>query len=87
MSEEVPEQPETAEFPEDHSSPLNVMLHEIHEVYQELTKVGFEERIATLIVAHMIQDAMLYRPSDDENDDTEDINDEEDIEDDDRGPI
>ena len=85
MSEETPENSETAEFPEDHASPLNVMLLEIHEVYQELLKVGFEDRIAAMVVAHMIQDAMLYRPSDDE--DEEDINDEEDIDDDDRGSI
>lgn len=85
MSEEPVEEPEATEFPEDHASPLNVMLLEIHEVYQELLKVGFEDRIAAMIVAHMIQDAMLYRPSDDE--DEEDTNDEEDIDDDDRGSI
>lgn len=86
MSEETPENSETAEFPEDHASPLNVMLLEIHEVFQELIKVGFDERIAAMIVAHMIQDAMLYRPSDDEEDE-DDINDEEDTDDDDRGFI
>ena len=86
MSEETPEQPETTEFPEDHASPLNVMLHEIHEVYQELIIVGFEERIAAMIVGNMIQDAMLYRPSDDD-DDEQDLHDDEGIDEDDRGTI
>lgn len=83
MSEEPKEEPETAEFPEDHASPLNTMLTEIHEIYVELIKIGFDERVGAMIVANMIQDAMLYRPSEDEDDDENDETDN----DDDRGPL
>ena len=86
MSEEEtsPVEPEEEELPDAYSSPLRIMLSEVHEVYQELLIVGFPDRVATTIVAHMIQDAMLYRPSDEEDDE----NDEQDeIDDDDRGPL
>ena len=68
--------PTEEELPEAYASPLHMLLSEMHEVFQELLSVGFPERIATMIVAHMIQDAMLYRPSDedeDENDEQDDI--------------
>ena len=85
MSEE-PEDitPTEEELPEAYSSPLHILLSEMHEVYQELLVVGFPDRVATMIVAHMIQDAMLYRPSDEDDDD----NDEQDnIDNDDRGAL
>lgn len=87
MSEEPEETtPTEAEMPDAYSSPLHIMLTEMHEVYQELVIVGFEDRVATMILAHMIQDAMLYRGVDDDSDDDDD-NDELDDEDDtdDRG--
>jgi hypothetical protein len=72
------------ELPEAYVSPLNIMLSEMHEVYQELLLVGFPDRVAALIVANMIQDAMLYRPSDEDDDN----NDEQDnINNDDNGAI
>jgi hypothetical protein len=76
--------PTEEELPEAYVSPLNIMLSEMHEVYQELLLVGFPDRVAALIVANMIQDAMLYRPSDDDDDN----NDEQDnINNDDNGAI
>lgn len=84
MSEEPEDVASEEELPDAYSSPLHILLSEMHEVYQELLVVGFPDRVATMIVAHMIQDAMLYRPSDDEDDE----NDEQDnIDDDDSGPI
>lgn len=84
MSEEPEDLASTEELPDAYSSPLHILLAEMHEVYQELLVVGFPDRVATMIVAHMIQDAMLYRPSDEDDDD----NDEQDnIDDDDRGPL
>lgn len=85
MSDEPEEiAPVEDELPEAYVSPLNIMLSEMHEVYQELLIVGFPDRVATMIVAHMIQDAMLYRPSDEDDD----INDEQDnIDNDDNGAI
>ena len=91
MSEEVPElEPTPEETPQldmgrDYTSPLRTMLTEIHEVYQELLLVGFPRPIATQIVAHMIQDAMMYRSLEEDDDDEDlELNDESD-EDDDRG--
>lgn len=84
MSEKPEDVTPQEELPDAYSSPLHILLSEMHEVYQELLVVGFPDRVATMIVAHMIQDAMLYRPSDDEDDE----NDEQDnIDDDDSGPI
>ena len=92
MSEEVPEvvpegEPEEApqlDMGRDYTSPLRIMLTEIHEVYQELLLVGFPRPIATQIVAHMIQDAMMYRSLEEDDDEDLELNDESD-EDDDRG--
>ena len=85
MSEELePVEPEEEDLPEAYTSPLRIMLSEVHEVYQELLIVGFPDRVATTIVAHMIQDAMLYRPSDEEDDENDE---QDDIDDDDSGPI
>lgn len=57
-------------------SPLHTVLTEIHEIYQELLRVGFIERVAAVIVANLVQDAMMYRVFDDDSDD-EDESDEE----------
>ena len=85
MSEE-PEDlvPTEEELPEAYSSPLHILLSEMHEIYQELLVVGFPDRVATMIVAHMIQDAMLYRPSDEDDDDNDG---QDEIDDDNRGPL
>lgn len=71
------EENEIEESPEDFISPLQTMLAELHEVYVELLSIGFTERVATMIVAHMIQDAMMYRSTDDENDEQDDIDDDD----------
>lgn len=85
MSEEpLDNTPTEEELPDAYSSPLHMMLAEMHEVYQELIIVGFSDRVATMIVAHMIQDAMLYRPSDDEDDENDE---QDDLDDDDSGPL
>ena len=42
-------------------SPLKAMLIELHEIYEELVSIGFSEKAATQIVAHMVSDAVLYR--------------------------
>lgn len=96
MSEENKE-PEEARPPlpepvDDVSSPLRMFLTELNEVYQELTIVGFPEKTATSIVAHMLSDVMLDRAalSDDgydEEDGENDYNDEQDTDDDDRGSL
>lgn len=85
MSEEPvepaePESSSTEELPEAYTSPLRIMLSEIHEIYQELLVVGFGERLAVQVVAHMIQDAMMYRgvEDDDESDDDTELDDESD---------
>ena len=89
MSEEVPEQqPDSEEESEldmagNYTSPLRTMLTEMHEVYQELILVGFPQSVAVQVLAHMIQDAMLYRSVDEDDDDDLD-NDGSDL-DDDRG--
>jgi hypothetical protein len=76
--------PTEEELPEAYSSPLHILLSEMHEIYQELLVVGFPDRVATMIVAHMIQDAMLYRPSDEDDDDNDG---QDEIDDDNRGPL
>jgi hypothetical protein len=90
--EEQPKEENSPEevLPEDFCSPLQTVLTEIHEVYVELVKVGFEEKIASAVIAHMIQDAMMYRDIDNEDEDDDDeeyfndeLNDESD--DNDRG--
>ena len=94
MSEEDKEQ-EATQPPlpapvDDMSSPLRMFLTELNEVYQELRAVGFTEKIATSIVAHMLSDVMIDRAalSDDYDDDEEnDYNDEQDTDDDDRGSL
>ena len=80
--EEVVKEQKDLDMGRDYVSPLHTMLTEIHEVYQELLLVGFPKSIAAQIVAHMIQDAMMYR-SVEEDDDDMDLEDESD-EDDDR---
>ncbi len=90
MSEEQPEQQPESDSEEEseldmggsYTSPLRTMLTEMHEVYQELILVGFARPIAVQILAHMIQDAMLYRSVEEDDDDLD--NDESDL-DDDRG--
>lgn len=96
MSEEEKEQ-EATQPPlpapvDDMSSPLRMFLTELNEVYQELRVVGFTEKIATSIVAHMLSDVMIDRAalSDDEYDEEDgenDYNDEQDTDDDDRGSL
>lgn len=86
MSEEPEETtPLESEMPEAYTSPLRILLSEMHEVYQELIIVGFEDRIATMVIAHMIQDAMLYRGVDEDTDDENDELDDESDNNDDRG--
>lgn len=86
MSEEsedlTPDDDTSIEASDGYTSPLRIMLMEIHEVYQELLLVGFSKPIAVQIVAHMIQDAMMYRSVEDDEDDDTDLNDESDTDDD-----
>lgn len=81
--EESVEQVPTSEPVDDISSPLRMFLTELNEVYQELKIVGFPERIATTIVAHMLSDVMIDRAalSDSDDEDENDYNDEEDTDD------
>lgn len=83
MSEENSEE-QLEDTSEAYTSPLRILLTEIHEVYQELVSIGFPDKIATMIVAHMIQDSLAYRDSDEDEDDE---NDEQDDTNDDRGPL
>lgn len=59
-------------------SPLKAMLIELHEVYEELVSIGFSEKAATQIVAHMVSDAILYRSGYDYDVEIEDDMDEDD---------
>lgn len=60
------------------NTPLRGLIFEVHEIYDELLYVGFEDRAATQIVAHMLLDAMQYRggfdpeTSEDEDEDDSD---------------
>lgn len=78
MSDEPEDKKQTDDLPEAYTSPLRMLLSEMHEVYQELLAVGFPDRAATVIVAHMIQDVMLYGASDtsDDENDEQDYNDD-----------
>lgn len=84
-NEPAPEEPKET-LPEDHTSPLQVFIMEMHEVFLELVDVGFPEKIATAIVAHMLSDGIVGRQSssivfdiedeDYDDDDDDDENDE-----------
>lgn len=56
---------------EDGNSPLTDLLVEVHELYGGLVEVGFPERAAVQIVAHILHDSMMYRTTEDEEDDEE----------------
>ena len=80
-NEPAPEEPKET-LPDDDTSPLQVFIMEMHEVFLELVAVGFPEKIATAIVAHMLSDGIVGRQStvmyefDDDYDDDEDEDDE-----------
>lgn len=81
MSEEPEEavEPEDAEEqnPADYPSPLRSLITELHEIHQELQAVGFTSLSADGIVGHILYDAMVSRPMDEEDgeDFDDDIND------------
>ena len=82
MSEESPQSEPSSESitpldSEAYTSPLRSIITELHEIYQELTFVGFPEKTATMLVAHMLTDVMLYRDINDNNDDESDDDDDE----------
>lgn len=61
------------------TSPLREMVAETHEVYEELLAVGFEPRVASQIVAHILYDGMISRfllDDDDEDFEEDDDSDE-----------
>lgn len=80
-NEPAPEEPKET-LPDDETSPLQVFIMEMHEVFLELVAVGFPEKIATAIVAHMLSDGIVGRQSsmvfdiEDDYDDDEDEDDE-----------
>lgn len=87
MSEEspLPEPEPDAEVSSENSEPINVgtytsplrsIITELHEIYQELMIVGFPEKTATMLVANMLTDVMLYRETNDYNDESDDLDDE-----------
>ena len=47
------------------TSPLRALLIEFHETFKELRTVGFTEKQATAIVAHMVESAVASRNEDD----------------------
>ena len=61
-------------------SPLKTMIHETHEIFQELVAVGYPESIAVLIISNILSDAIANRVEKDDEDD--DDNDDEDPDDD-----
>ena len=79
-NEPAPEEPKET-LPEDETSPLRVFAMEVHEVFLELLEVGFPEKIATSIVAHMLSDGIVGRQPnivfDFEDDDLDDEEDDE----------
>lgn len=56
-------------------SPLRSLVTEVHEIYDELLYVGFEEQKADRIVAFMLLNAIEYRGSYDEDEDDEEDDD------------
>ena len=77
MSEESPPSEPSSESTtpintEAYTSPLRSIITELHEIYQELLIVGFPEKTATLLVANMLTDVMLYRDINDDNDESDD---------------
>ena len=59
MSDEEKEPP--AQTPASHVSPLKNLLIEFHEVYEELSDVGFSEDTSAKIIANMLLEVVLYR--------------------------
>jgi len=53
-------------------SPLRTMISETHEIYLELTSVGFPDAVATQIIAHILSDAVASRADYDDEDEDED---------------
>jgi hypothetical protein len=59
-NEPAPEEPKET-LPDHETSPLRVFVMEMHEVFLELIEVGFPEKMATAIVAHMLSDGIVGR--------------------------
>jgi len=58
-------------------SPLRTMISETHEIYLELTSVGFPDAVATQIIAHILSDAIASRADYDDDEDEDEDEDEE----------
>ncbi len=70
--EDSPEAPEVVSP----TTALRALLTEYHEMFLELCSVGFTEKQATSIIAHMVESAMAFR--EEEDDDAFDEDDDED---------
>ena len=69
---------ETDQQADDFSTPLQNMMVEVHEVYEELLVVGFPEAVAARIMANMLSDIVFDRnPFSVEDDDDDDFDDDE----------
>jgi hypothetical protein len=75
--EEPKEKPTERNNSDEYTSPLHTMLVEMHEVHRELIKVGFPVRTANGILAHMILDAMMMRPLEDDEDEYDEYEDDD----------
>lgn len=72
MTPEEETEPTRDEYP----SPLRSLITELHEIHHELRAVGFTRQSADGIVASILFDAMINRPTDeDDYDEDEDEND------------
>lgn len=85
-NEPAPEEPKET-LPDDDTSPLQVFIMEMHEVFLELVAVGFPEKIATSIVAHMLSDGIVGRQSNNVVFDIDEDYDDDDFDEDDEGTI
>ena len=78
MISEESDAPQEPEIPPSNMSPLRTMLTEMHEIHRELGRVGFPQRTANGIIAHMILDAMIMRANEDDYNEDDDDDDEDD---------
>ncbi len=85
-NEPAPEEPKET-LPDDEISPLRTFVMEMHEVFLELVEVGFPEKLATAIVAHMLSDGIVGRQPNIVFDFEDNIDDDEDFDEDDEGTI
>lgn len=81
MSEEM-----SPAMPNIFTSPLRAIMVEMHEVYQELRSVGFDERASAGILGNMVLDIMMYRSESQDEEYDDDDEEEESDTNDNRGP-